>query len=839
MNVLPKIPLGALDVPGLTQAEAAAKLETEGYNELHLVDERRIFRLLFDLLREPMVYLLLGCGAVYLVLGDTQEAVMLLGFLGVILGITLYQERKAERALRALRELSSPRALVLRNGVRERISGREVVRGDILLLAEGARVPADGDVLSSLNLDVDESLLTGEAVAVSKIASRDRVFAGTTVVRGTGMVKVTDIGSQTEIGKIGGIMKASSAEPTRLELETRRLVRIIALVAASLCVAVVGAYASYQHSLTQGVLAGLTLAMAILPNELPAVLTIFMALGAWRLSRQRVLTRRIAAIEALGTTTVLCVDKTGTLTMNRLSLRKLVVDDESYDMLEHGNEPLPENFHLILEFGLLAVEQEAIDPIDRAFREAGDRHLADTEHLHPDWAVVHQYPLTPELLAISQVWRPASGQALPVGAKGAPEAIIDLCHLPDAARDRILGQVRTHACQGFRMLAVARGFVPQGSVPAHHHDVRFEFLGLVGLEDPLRSTVPAAVAECQAAGIRVIMITGDHPETACSIARQAGLPRPEEVLTGRELESLTPDALAERLRTVSVCARMVPQQKGRLVEALKAQGEVVAMTGDGVNDAPALKLAHIGIAMGQRGTDVAREAADIVLLDDDFGSIVEAVRMGRRIYDNLRDAMSYLLAVHVPIAGMSIIPVFFNMPLVLMPIHIAFLHLIIEPACSVAFEAAPTAGDVMRRPPRPKAQRLFSRSVLVPTIVQGLSVLIILLAVFVVAWRWGRGESDARALAFAVLIVANAGLIIASLAGGRKEGLQGQRANKALRWVVLGSLGLSALVLYTPQLRQLFHFALLHPVDLLLCLIAGLSSSLWFLFLRGRDRSIV
>jgi Ca2+-transporting ATPase len=521
-----------------------------------------------------------------------------------------------------------------------------------------------------------------------------------------------------------------------------------------------------------------------------------------------------------------------------MSVRRLILEDDAYDLSINDGKSLPEQFHELLEYGLLAAEQEAFDPIDRAFNNAAFALLSGSEHIHPNWKLTRQYPLSPELLALSQVWHPGGEGPFPVGAKGAPEAIVDLCHLPQATRIKIAERVKAHAELGLRILAVAKGKVNFDNVPEHQHDLDFEFLGLIGLEDPLRSEVPAAIAECKGAGIRVIMITGDHPDTARSIAEQAGLPNPHQVLTGSELASLSYEELGKRIKNTSVCARMMPEQKSRLIDILKAQGEIVAMTGDGINDAPALKKANIGIAMGKRGTDVARESAAIVLLEDDFGSIVNAVKIGRRIYANLQHAMSYLLAVHISIAGLSVIPVLLDMPLILLPVHIAFLHLIIEPACSVAFEAEPEAFDLMRKPPRRPESALFSGAIMLPTLIQGISVLAILLLTYICAWKWGDGATDARTMVFTILVLANIGLIIASLKVDGGNPLQRQGANHALRWVIGASIGLLLLVLYVPPLRELFRFTKLHPVDVLLCLLAGAVSSLWFSLLHRNTASI-
>lgn len=811
---------------GLGHGEAARRLEQDGPNELPRGESRRFGKILFEIISEPMVFLLLGCGTIYFFLGDPQEAAILLAFLVLILVITIYQEQKAENALESLRDLSSPRALVMREGQQQRIAGRDLVAGDIILLNEGDKVPADAEVLAAQNLSIDESLLTGESVPVNKVETQNAratiVYAGTTIVRGSGIGRVIATGARSELGKIGKTISVTDQEQTRLQAEAKRTVRIVAVAAGLLCVAVILAFAQTRNDWLGGLLAGLTLAMAILPNELPAVLTIFLALGAWRLSRNRVLTRKSAVIEALGAATVLCVDKTGTLTQNRMAVRRLWTPQGGYDLAKFEGKALPEECHEIIEYGILAGEKEPFDPMDKALQSVGNEFLLDTEHLHPAWTLVQQYPLTPSLLALSHAWETIEGRTRPVAAKGAPEAIVDLCHVPQARRDEILLQVQEMAKAGLRVLGIAKAKLENSELPEKQHDIDFEFLGLVGLQDPIRAEVPRAIEECRTAGIRVIMITGDHPDTAKSIAREIKLENPDGVITGEEMQSLSDEALKERLKVASVCARTVPEQKLRLIRLLKEMGEVVAMTGDGVNDAPALRNSHIGIAMGARGTDVARESASLVLLDDDFGSIVAAVRHGRRIFENLGYATAYLLAVHIPITGISVIPVFFNLPLVLLPIHIAFLHLIIEPACSIAFEAEGESTDIMRQPPRGLSENLFSRKRLLPVLWTGTILLAVLLAVFLLSLHRGLGETDARTLTFATLVLANVGLLNA------QRGKKGARKNDAFLILSLGSVALLGLVLFVPGLQLLFKFSIVHPVDVAICVAASALSTLCF-----------
>jgi Ca2+-transporting ATPase len=835
-----------LDIEGLSEHEAQRRLAEDGYNELPSSKPRGLIPIALDIVKEPMFLLLVACGIIYLTLGDWQEATMLLSFVFVIMGITFYQNRKTERALDALRDLSSPRALVIRDGVERRIAGREVVRGDVLILAEGDRVPADADILSCSYMCVDESLLTGESVPVRKRPRAadappaapggddlPRVYSGTLVVQGKGIAEVCATGVRTELGKIGKALQTLSPGETRLSAETRRLVRNVAVIGVALCLIIVVVYGLTRHDWRNGFLAGITLAMAIMPEEFPVVLTIFLALGAWRMSRKQVLTRHVPAVETLGAATVLCVDKTGTLTQNRMTVKRIFAGGQFYTVDYAATDPLPETFHEVVEYSILASQIDPFDPMEKAFKLLGERYLKDTEHLHANWSLEQEYPLSRELLAMSNVWKSPDSREFVIAAKGAPEAITDLCHLDAQSLKDVETRVSVLARDGLRILGVAKAQFKAEAFPSVQHDFEFEFLGLIGFEDPVRPNVAASVEECYQAGIRVVMITGDYPETAVRVAQQIRLSPAEECITGPELDAMDDSTLRERLKRVIVFARVVPEQKLRLVRAFKENGEIAAMTGDGVNDAPALKAADIGIAMGGRGTDVAREASDLVLLDDDFSSIVDAVRMGRRIFDNLKKAIAYILAIHVPIAGLSLIPVLLNLPLVLYPLHIVFLELIIDPACSVVFEAEAEEADVMRRSPRnPKAPFFGRRNVLL-SLMQGVMVLAIVLAVFVVALHLYRAEGvtgveNARTLTFTTLIVANLALILTNRSWSRSALEMLRTRNKALWWVLGGTMLFLGLVLYVPFIRDRFHLIALHPIDLLICFVAGLASVLWF-----------
>jgi Ca2+-transporting ATPase len=806
---------------GLSDADAAERLRSDGPNELPAAQPKSLLTIAAGVLREPMLLLLLAAGTVYLLLGDIEEALALVGSIVVIIGITLYQHTKTEKTLQALRDLSSPRALVVRNGQKKRIAGRDVVRGDVLLIAEGDRIAADALIVSEVNLAVEESLLTGESVPVRKTAWDGRssmprpggdelpaVFSGTMAVKGHGVAIVESTGPRTEIGKLGLALKGIDLQSTTLEVETRRLVRVFALVSLVLCVAVAFFYSMTRGDWLSGILAGLALAISLVPEEFPVVLTVFLALGAWRISRKRVLTRRVPAIEMLGSATTLCVDKTGTLTMNRMVVRE-VKPASNHSRAE------------ILRAAMLASGDDPFDPMEKALHEAAAESSTSAEGS----TLIREYSLSRELLAMSRVISLANSDLYDVFAKGAPEAIAQLCGEPLAA---ITDAASEMAQRGLRVLGVAHTQVQAGELPESQTAFKLQFLGLVGLEDPVRPSVPAAIAECYRAGIRVVMITGDFPATARAIGRQIGLKNTEEVITGTEVASLSSDQLRERVRSVNVFARVLPEQKLGLVEAFKSGGDVVAMTGDGVNDAPALKAAHIGIAMGGRGTDVAREAASLVLLDDDFSSIVESIRLGRRIYDNLKKAMTYIFAVHVPIAGMSLLPVLFRLPLVLMPLHIVFLELVIDPACSTAFESEPEHSNLMNRPPRKPNARLFDTKMITSGLFQGFLLFAVTLSAFLIALYRGQGDLDARAISFTTLVLGNVALIWANRSRTQTIPELLFSRNLALWAVTIGTLTLLAAVLYLPWPRTLFQFSILHPNDLVLCVLLVMISVTWF-----------
>ena len=829
MTELPIQNVRPLAIAGLSSTQAAAVLAEDGPNELARAGQRSILRIAGEVLREPMLALLLAGGLAYLLLGDLAGALILLGFATFSVAVTVIQQTRTEHVLEALRDLSAPRALVVRDGERVRIAGRDVVRGDLIVLGQGDRIAADATLHEASDLQVDESLLSGESLPVTKVAQTTTapaadhrpggddqpfVYSGSLVVRGGGMAVITATGSRSEIGKIGLSLATLDNEAPRLRIETTRIVTLSAIGGGVVAGLVVLLYGLLRGGWIDAVLAGIAIGMTMLPEEFSVVQTIFLAMGAWRIGKARVLTRRSSAIETLGSATVLCTDKTGTLTENRMVVAELWLSSGETAVLSGGTK-------LSKAFGTLAatsVRASAIDPADPM--EIAIHGALNTPPAEPA-KLIHGYGLRPELLAVTNVWQnTASDKLFTVAAKGAPEAIAELCRLGSAKRASLMAIVDAMASRGMRVLGVARAETSDQDWPDTPSGFAFTLVGLIGLADPLRLSVPAAVAECQSAGIRVVMITGDHAATARTIASQAGITE-GDVLTGTDLDALDDAQLAERLKSVTVFARIMPEQKLRIVTAFKADGEIVAMTGDGVNDAPSLKAAHIGIAMGKRGTDVAREASAIVLLDDDFGSIVTAIGLGRRIYDNIRKAMAFIFAVHVPIAGLALLPLVLGLPILFGPIHIALLEMVIDPVCALVFEAEREEQDIMRRKPRSTEERLFSWRTIGWSVGQGGIALVMLAALFLLATERGMPEGEVRALTFFALVAAILTLILVnrSFSTSVMHALTGN--NPALGYVFGVVAAISAFILLVPAVQRILHFEHLQASDLAMAIAVG------------------
>lgn len=777
---------------GLSAAEAAARLARDGPNQLPHPDARRWPAIVGDVVREPMLLLLAAAAVLYLLLGDPGDAAVLLASVVMVVLLTVYQEMRAEKALQALRDLSSPRARVVRDGAEHVIPARELVVGDVLSLSEGDRIAADARLLADGALDLDESLLTGESLAVHRAATGDgRVHAGTLVVGGHAHAEVVATGARSEIGRIGASLQGMERSRSPLQVEMRRVVALFGVIGMASCVVFALFHFWRRGDWMEALLAGITLAMSNIPEEFPVVLTVFLALGGWRMARHRVLVRRPPAIEALGAVTVLCTDKTGTLTENRMAVAEVALPGapaRAFDATDDAHRAL-------IDVAAHASAARTHDPMDQAL-------LA----LHPPHgdAPVQTWPLRPGRPVVACAW--GAGEQARLCCKGAPEAVVALCDLEATAHAAVHAQATAIAARGLRVLGVAEARVRADALPASPDAITWTWRGLVAFADPLRTEVPEAVADARAAGVRVVMMTGDHAGTALAIAAVAGLRDDPRVATGDDIATLDDATLASHARDVDVFARVRPEQKLRLVQALRTQGEVVAMTGDGVNDAPALLAAHVGVAMGGRGTDVAREASSIVLLDDDFASIVRAIRMGRAIYDNIRRAARYIIAVHVPITGLALLPLLLDAPLVLLPLHIVFLEMIIDPACSFVFEREPADPRVMRRPPRRPDAPLLDRPTFVGSLARGLAAFAVVAAVYLAAGALGFPPMQQGALAFVALVYANLALIVQHRSGRHfLDALR--RWNPAFALVVALATGLLAVLTLVPTVAGWFGFA--------------------------------
>jgi P-type Ca2+ transporter type 2C len=773
-----------LDRSGLSQSEAVIRLATYGPNRLAAPKLRSVFAIVFGTLKEPMFLFMLSAAVLYVIVGDLAEGAFLVVAAGASMGLVVFQDARSENALNALRVLVAPQAHVIRDGVTQSISADQLVPGDVIVPVAGERFPADAQLISDGLLTVDESALTGESVPVTKQSGAIvALFAGTMVISGEGLARVTETGSRTRIGAIGVDLKGE-IERTPLQETTGRLVVWLSGAAFVVCIAIVVVYGLIRGDWVAGALAGLTAAIALLPEEFPLVLAVFLAMGSQRLARRNVLVRSAAVVETLGAITLLCVDKTGTLTQNQMKVEQVL----AFQGQAKGD---------LIQAGVLASAVHAIDPMDKALHAEGEANSA-----MPATGPTISLPISVQRLAVIQAWPMA--KAMTWAAKGAPEAIIQLCKLTSQQSDEINAQLQKMAASGMRVLAVAQanGVAPDKTDVAA---VPFQFLGLIGFVDPLRDDVPDALAQARLAGIDVAMITGDYPQTALAIAGQAGLHTKAGVLTGEEIEGLSAQALQARIGDVRIFARVSPNAKLKLIEAFQAIGHIVAMTGDGINDAPALERAHVGIAMGKRGTDVAREAADLVLLDDSFASIINGVKLGRRIFANLRKALSYVLAIHVPIAGLALLPIVLGLPPLLYPMHIVMLELIIDPVSSLVFEAEPSEASAMLRPPRPIKEPLFGWRQVTVAAIQGLVLLAGVMGIYTWSLNAGTGEPIARGMGFVTLVVGN---LVLALVDGIETSVSLFDVRHRLIWIVAALVGsaLSA-ILYLPWLAAIFRVA--------------------------------
>ena len=790
---------------GLTSAEVKQLREQYGKNELNPEKKETFIKKVFEILREPMFLLLIAASVIYFILGEARDGAIMLVFVVGIISIDIIQEWKTDKTLRALKNLSAPRVTVIRNGTEIEVESQELVPGDVMLLFEGVKIPADGIILRSSDLRADESTLTGEAEGVWKTPytretidgeywRKDTCYAGTLVTQGTALVRVTKTGAATEYGKIGMAVAEVEEEKTPLQKQTAGIVKAAAGIAAVLfaLVSVVTYLNIPDHTLSsrliESILAGITLSMAMIPEEFPVILTVFLSMGAWRLARKDALVKRLPSVETLGAVTVLCVDKTGTITQNRMTVQQT--------WAPNGDEAA------LCEIMGLACETEPYDPMEKAMLEYCGKLGITKEHLFGD-DLITEYAFTNELKMMGHVWHHENEIIL--AAKGSPERLLDLCVLTGAERDAAEAKALELSEKGLRVIAVA--LLKPGSpeqIPNTLAEAKLHFSGLVGLYDPPREGVKEDIDMCTRAGIRVVMITGDNGVTAASIARQVGISDSGGIVTGDALSAMSDDDLREKVHTTRIFSRVIPEHKMRIVKALKANGEIVAMTGDGVNDAPALKSADIGIAMGGRGSEVSREAADLILMDDRFKTIVETIRDGRRIFDNIRKAVGYVFTIHIPIAFSALLaPILGIDPgsLFLLPLHVVLLELMIDPTCSVVLERLPAEETIMRRPPRKPDEKMLTKSMLLKSALQGLVVLAASFGAYYITLQpLSAGAPLARGMGLAVLMLANLFLVLVNSSDTDSVfvSIRKLKHEKTVWAAAFGIILMLAVILYTP-----------------------------------------
>ena len=826
----------SLDLNGLSSQEATLRLKTYGENSLPQQPALSVLDIIQRTLREPMFVLLLVAAALYLFVGDLGEGLfMVFGALATI-SLVVFQEFRTERALQALRKMAEPVSNCIRDGLQQRVPTKELVPGDLILVSEGDRIPADAILLTGDALIVDESLLTGESAPVTKMSTKldnaaefpepggedtPYLYSGALVTQGGGIAQVMRTGEISAIGRIGSALSLIDPELSPLQKTTKILIGKIGLLAFFFLLLVVVAYGVFHQDWFEGAISGITLAISLMPEEFPMVLAIFLALGAWRLAQHNVLVRRSAATETFGSISMLCVDKTGTLTQNLMTNTEFSLGQEFIKLTERSEA----NFDKLKPLVLIALRASAlkpVDPMDRAIHL-----LAQSLALTLSSAPEKTYPLRPNRLAYIQQWKSSSGFYF--AAKGAPEAIFNLCALPLEKKKALKLQIDHVAKRGLRILAVAHTACLEES-PESVDELPFEFLGLLAFEDPIRAEAAESVAIARRAGIAVAMITGDYPATALEIARQAGIDTQAGVFTGEMVKLIGKETLPERIRDIRVFARITPEMKLSIVEAFKAKGHIVAMTGDGVNDGPALAAAHIGIAMGARGTDVARESAAIILLDDRFASIISGVSLGRRIFNNLRKALTYVMAIHVPIAGLVLLPIIMGLPPLLFPAHVIVMELVIDPTCALVFEGEPGEKDAMLRPPRQKDETLFGGREILLGVIQGCVLLLAILSVYVIEYQTGASEDQARGLAFATMILGN---LVLAISTALPKGVSIFSRENSIFWFIASVATLIVMMsLYLPDFAQLLKFG--RPpmyVDLIfgcaVALIAGSWMAIW------------
>ena len=797
---------------GLSEGKVIANQDKYGLNTLSKQKKKGIFTYILRVLQEPMLLMLLLAAILYFAIGSNWDGVLMIAGVLTMIGIDIYQEKKTDRALEALKELSTPKVNVIRDGETILISSEELTNGDLLLAQEGDRIAGDGKILDSVNFSVDESLLTGETGAIHKSkggkssAKKEKniVYTGTLVLSGQAVVEITAIGNKTQYGQIGSSLSEIKDEATPLQKKIRQIVKIFGIVGALACIALMVIIYFITSDVIDSLLKGLTLAISVIPEEIPVVLTVFAALGAYRLTRKKTLVRHINAVETVGHITTLCTDKTGTLTENRMALEAIYADGKLLTIQE--TKKANHKLHPFVISSLLASQPHPYDPMDISIHQLADRVGLDAEEVYEKINLVEDYGFDQKLKFMGHLWK--SGQEQTLAIKGSAESVIERCDLSEKNKKSVLQEVDKMASKGLRVLAVAsKKLSYQSKLKSLKKINGLEFVALLGFKDPPREDAKKAVKLCQSAGISVRMITGDHPQTAMQIAKAVGINYKGGVMSGADLDAITETELDKKIGTIHVFARINPEQKLKIVNSLKRQGEVVAMMGDGVNDAPSLKEADIGIAMGKRGTNVAREAADIILLDDRLLTIVGAVKDGRRIFDNIQKAIGYIFTVHSYIILTALLIPLSGLPILLTPIHIILLELVIDPTCALIFESIPAEVDVMKRKPRDPHRPIIENKKLTRVFAVGIMIFLITAGVYVIALKIGLDADTARTIGFSSIIWSNLFIVLASVSANDNLKSIWRFVNNKTFLIIYSLIFILLLFLiYTPGINLRFGF---------------------------------
>lgn len=824
------------NIKGLCQEEVIKARALYGANKLSYKKENGIIDAMKSLAKEPMVVLLLAAAVIYFISGETGDGIFLAAAIILVAAISLYQDSRSKNALEKLKQYAQPNCNVIRDGEMIEIKTEELVLGDCLVVEEGVMIAADGVIIHSNDFSVNESVLTGESFSVHKDASKEDnlFFGGTTVTSGLAIGRITAIGNETQLGKIGKSLESIEEEPTPLEIQINHFVKLMVSVGVVVFIIVWGINYLKTYNILDSLLKALTLAMSILPEEIPVAFTTFMALGAWRLMKMGIVVKQMKTVETLGSATVICTDKTGTVTENKMSLAKVFT--LSKNSITDTDQTLNEEEQSLIRFAMWASEPIPFDPMEIAIHQHYSILFSDDER--PHYKMVHEYPLAGKPPMMTHVFNNVNGDQL-IAAKGAPEAIIKVSSLSKEQTERIHQAIEELASEGYRVLGVGTANYSEYPFPEDQHDLPFVFKGLIAFYDPPKKNIESVLEGFYAAGLSVKIVTGDNTATTTSISKQIGLRGYQDHLTGSELMELQDGELEEKVQHTTLFTRMFPEAKLKIINALKAKKEIVAMTGDGVNDGPALKSAHIGIAMGKKGTEIAKQAASLILLEDDLSKMLDAVAMGRKIYSNLKKAIQYIISIHIPIVLTVFIPLILGWiyPNIFSPVHIIFMELIMGPTCSIIYENEPMEKNTMMQKPRPISTTFFNWKELTTSIVQGLMITAGTLFIYQYSVQKGFDETYTRTMVFTVLIAANIFLTLVNRSFYYSVLTTLQYKNNLVPLIILITIGITGILLYMPILADFFKFAPLLIPELGISILTGFISVIWYEVIKWSNRS--